>query len=177
MKEKFDILDINGTPTGQTAVKGTPLSDGLYYLGIHVYIYNSGGEFLLQQRSYDKEFLPGGWDVLLEHVIAGETSSDGAIRGVKEEIGLSVTEHSIRFAGRYVWDAYHHMIDIYFLNADIAINNLTLQSTEVINAKMIPLEEMLRHVSNMDYRPAEYRRFILNEINRISGEIQVKNHV
>jgi len=167
MAEQFDILDINGKPTGITADKGTQLKDGQYYLGIHVYIYNSSCEFLLQQRSYNKDFLPGGWEVLLEHVIAGETSLEGAIRGIEEEIGMTFSKHNIRCAGTFVWDTHHHIVDVYFVQADVNIKNLTLQPTEVINAKMVSADEMLNHVKTMDYRPLEYRQFIEHEINKI----------
>ena len=172
MVEQFDILDINGNPTGKTADKGTQLNDGQYYLGIHIYIYNSSFEFLLQQRSHNKEFLPGGWDVLLEHVIAGETSLEGALRGIKEEIGLTFLTNNIHYAGKFVWDTYHHIIDVYFLKTDVNINDLTLQPTEVINAKMVSSDEMLNHVKNMEYRPLEYRKFIEFEINNITEGIQ-----
>ena len=74
--EQFDILDRNGNPKGLTACKGSALSYGEYYLGTHAYIFDSSPEFLIQQRSYDKAFLPGGWDVHLEHAIAGETSTE-----------------------------------------------------------------------------------------------------
>ena len=165
--EQFDILGMNGEPTGRTADKGTALIDGEYYLGVHAYIYNSRGEFLLQQRSYDKAFLPGGWDIVLEHVIAGETSKEGIIRGIKEEIGLSVPENDVRFVKRFFWEIYHHIIDVYFLQMDFDINALKLQSTEVIAAKVVPKDEILEMVSKMYYRPAEYRRDIALEIKRL----------
>jgi len=170
MAEQFDILDINGAPTGITADKGTQLKDGQFYLGVHVYIYSSAGEFLLQQRSYNKNFLPGGWDVILEHVMAGESSMDGAIRGVKEEVGLSISESDIRFAGRLIWNAYHHIIDVYFAKADFDVNELSLQNEEVIGAKMVSKNDMLELVSKMDYRPVEYRQFIDCEIGKLVSE-------
>jgi len=167
MIEQFDILDINGTPTGLMADKGTQLKDGQYYLGIHAYAYNSSSEFLLQQRSYNKDFLPGGWDVILEHVIAGETSKEGAIRGIKEEIGLSVLESEVNFAGRFIWDAYHHIIDIYFVKNDFDVSDLSLPNEEVIGAKMVSKDDMLELVSKMDYRPVEYRELITGAINNL----------
>ena len=59
--EQFDIIDRNGIPIGLLANKGTLLQRGQYYLGVHAYIFNSSKEFLVQQRSFTKEFLPGGW--------------------------------------------------------------------------------------------------------------------
>jgi len=165
MAEQFDILDINGMPTG-IADKGTLLKDGQYYLGIHAYIYNSDGE-LLQQRSYNKNFLPGGWDVVLEHVIAGESSLEGAMRGIKEEIGLFVSKSDMKFAGRFIWNTYHHIIDVYFVKANFNVSALLLQNEEVISAKMVSKDDMLELLSSMDYRPAEYRKHITCKIDEI----------
>ncbi|MCL2404963.1 MAG: NUDIX domain-containing protein [Defluviitaleaceae bacterium] len=164
--ELFDILDKNGKPTGFTATRGTQLQDGQFYLGVHIYIYNATLEFLLQQRSYDKTFLPGGWDVVLEHVIAGETSKEAAVRGIAEEIGLYV-QGDIIFAVRMVWEHYPHIVDVYIAKTNAAISELCLGHSEVIGAKFVSKAEMLAHISGMSYRPKEYRQFITNEILKL----------
>lgn len=166
--ELFDILDRDGKLTGLTASKGTQLQDGQYYLGVHAYIFNYSMEFLLQQRSYDKAFLPGGWDVVLEHVVAGETSKDGTVRGIKEEVGLDVNENDVRFVGRMIWEEYHHIVDIYFVKTDFAASELNLQREEVIGLKTVSKAEMQEFVSNMHYRPEEYRRIMQHEIAKLT---------
>jgi len=166
--EQFDILDKRGELTGEKADKGTELQDGHYYLGVHAYIYNSSNEFLLQQRSFDKEFLPGGWDIHLGHVAAGESSKEGMTREIKEELGLVFPKDKMRFIGRVFWGIHNHIIDIYFLNIDFNIDELSLQEDEVIGAKVVSKEEMLSLVSNMDYRPEEYREIVKREINKLT---------
>lgn len=165
--EQFDVLDRAGRPTGLTANKGTILPDEHYYLGIHAYILNSRNSFLVQQRAFDKEFLPGGWDVHLGHVIAGESSVDCAIREIREEIGLDVLPDELRLVARVLWDGYHHMIDIYFVNIEYSIQTLILQESEVIGAKEVSINEMLDMVAAMDYRPTEYREIVKNEILKL----------
>jgi len=162
--EQFDILDKNGIFMGRTANKGTPLPPGQYYLGTHVYLFNSKNEFLLQQRALDKKFLPGGWDIHCEHTMAGETSIECAIRGLQEELGLTVVEANFRFMKRFTWEEDHHFVDIYFLQTEFDITKLTLPPNEVIGAKAISLAEMIVLIENMHYRPSEYREFILSEI-------------
>lgn len=163
---------IFGEPTGLTADKGTELEDGQYYLGVHAYIYNSSNEFLLQQRAFDKAFLPGSWNIHMGHVIAGETSKEGIIREIQEEIGLSFPKNDIHFVGRVFWKIYHHMIDIYFLKIDFNISELSLQSQEVVGVKVISRDDMLALVSNMYYRPIEYREIVTNEINKLNMVVQ-----
>ena len=148
--EQFDILDKNGCPIGATADKGMPLDNGQYYLGTHAYIFNSKNEFLLQQRALDKDFLPGGWDIHMGRVTAGETSKEGIIREIKEEIGLTFPAHKIRFVGRVIREIYHHIIDLYFLQIDFELDKLNLQKKEVIGVKSVCAGEMLALVSSMD---------------------------
>ena len=177
MIEQFDILDICGIPTGATANRGTQLKDVEYYLGVHVYIYNTEGEFLLQQRSYNKNFLPGGWDVVLEHIVAGETSVEGAIRGITEEVGICIPKSDMKLAGRFIWNTYHHIIDVYFAKADFAISELSLRNEEVIAAKMVSKDDMLELILKMDYRPVEYRQHIGCKIRKLVKGEEVNNGI
>ena len=163
--ESFDILDKDGCSSGLIANKGEDLLKGQYYLGVHAYIYNDKGEFLLQQRSRNKEFLPLGWDIHMGHVLAGESSEEAIRREVFEEIGIKVDE--INHMDRVVWEVHNHMIDIYTIQQDINIKDTVLQASEVEAIKYVSKDEMLALVDKMDYRPHEYRKRIKSFINEI----------
>lgn len=163
--EQFDVLDATGKWTGKVKDKGTKLNDGEFYVGVHVYIYNSSNEFLIQQRSFNKTILPGCWDIHMGHVIAGETSKETAVREVKEEIGLTLNEKDICFLDRSIWETYHRMTDIFFVKVNVNIQDLILQEDEVIDVKFVSIDEMVNFVSNMDHRHAEYRELVINKIN------------
>lgn len=160
--EYFDILNRDGSKTGQIAPKDAPLSDNQYDLGVHAYIYNSKGDFLIQKRVDTKTFLPGGWDIHMGHVMAGETSKSAIIREIHEELGVKVDE--VTFLKRIVWEKYNHFIDIYVLCKDVDLSDLTLQKSEVADVKYISKDEMLELIRNMDYRPAEYRTAVENYV-------------
>lgn len=152
--EYFDVLNKNGELTGEIAEKGCELLSHQFDLGVHLYIYNSKGEFLLQRRTFDKEFRPGGWDIHMGHVISGETSEAAMIRELSEELGIKVSE--LTLLKRFKWDKYNHFIDIYTLCMDIPLEDLVLQKSEVLSAKYVSTESMLELIDSMDYRPAEY---------------------
>ena len=164
--EQFDVLDKNGNSMGFTADKGTKLKNGQYYLGTHAYIFNQSLEFLIQQRSNNKSFLPGGWDVHLEHTIAGETSEDCVCRGLEEEIGLNVHKTELKAPKRFLWHGHNHIVDVYFIQTNFNFEKLSLSNDEVINVKAISKKEMLRLVAKMSYRPIEYRQYVENEIKK-----------
>lgn len=56
---------------------------------IHVVVFNSKGEFLLQKRSLEKEQFPGLWTSSASgHIAKGQTPKEAAIRELEEEVGL-----------------------------------------------------------------------------------------
>jgi isopentenyldiphosphate isomerase len=168
--EYFDVLNRDGSKTGQIAPKDAPLADNQYDLGVHAYIYNSKEEFLIQKRVETKDFLPGGWDIHMGHVITGETSREAMLREIHEELGIKV--HDITFIKRVLWEKYNHFFDIYVLCKDIDISNLTLQKSEVADIKYISKNEMLELISHMDYRPKEYRDAIWDYIKSINHKLK-----
>lgn len=158
--ERFDVLDREGQPMGKTACKGVELPKGQFYLGVHAYIHNARGEFLLQQRALDKAFRPGGWDVHMGHVVAGETSLEAVRREVHEEVGLPEASLAPQLIGRMVWDCYHHLIDIYAIELEFDLASLVMQPEEVIGVKSVPAQEMMGLIQAMDYRPEGYRDLV-----------------
>ena len=66
---------------------------GLKHRATHVLVFNSRGELFLQKRSMKKDRQPGVWDSSASgHVDSGEDYDTSAVRELREEIGLSVTE-------------------------------------------------------------------------------------
>lgn len=163
--EYFDILNRDGSKSGNVATKGEQLSCGQYYMGAHAYIHNYKGEFILQKRSKTKEFLPSGWDIHMGHVMAGETSEEAIIREVFEEIGMNVEK--VTFIKRIVWEKYNHIIDIYVIVEDINLSELILQKSEVEDVKYISRDDMIKLIGKMDYRPEEYRKVMENYVRKI----------
>jgi hypothetical protein len=48
LMEYFDILNRDGSNSGKIALKGELMSNDQYYLGVHAYIHNSKGEFIMR---------------------------------------------------------------------------------------------------------------------------------
>ena len=91
MDELIDIVDKSGIPTGVSVPKSEIHSKGHLHNTAHIWLYNSEGEILLQQRAATKVICPLLWDVSVAgHIDAGETPEQGAIREAKEEIGIEL---------------------------------------------------------------------------------------
>ena len=91
--EYIDIFDENNNPTGQIKEKGKAHEEGDFHRTAHVWIVNDKNELLLQKRSANKKSHPNCWDISgAGHIKAGESVIDGAIRELKEELGIQLEE-------------------------------------------------------------------------------------
>lgn len=66
---------------------------GLWHRGVHVFLFTQDGKMLIQKRSADRSNSPSLLDCSVsEHVQAGESYMDAAMRGLKEEMGVENIE-------------------------------------------------------------------------------------
>lgn len=141
--ESWDLYDPFAKKTGRTVPKGTELSAEEYHLAMEVWIVNAKGQVLIQERSQECEILPGVWGLTTGRMVVGEDTRAGCIRELREELGLSVQPEQLQFLRRILrQDGTHLIWDIYLLQMDVPISDLTLQSEEVSSAKWADMQEL-----------------------------------
>ena len=89
--EKWDLYNAKREKSGITVCRGEIIPKGLYHLSVSVWIVNQQGQYLLSQRHPKKQY-PLYWECTGGSVLSGETSLQGAIREVKEELGISLND-------------------------------------------------------------------------------------
>ena len=140
--EAWDLYTQDRVKTGQTMLRGDRVPEGLFHLQVHVCIFNSRGEMLIQQRQVTKRWYAGLWDYSVGgSAVAGDTSLAAAERETLEELGLRVS-----LAGRRpaVTRWYGAMIDDYYiLPLDADLSGLTLQKEEVQAVRWAAREDIL----------------------------------
>jgi 8-oxo-dGTP diphosphatase len=93
MMEYFDVLDENGTPTGEVKARNLVHRDGDWHRTVHVWLLNQNGELLMQLRGPNQEANPNCWDISCAgHIDAGECKEVAAKRELSEELGLILSE-------------------------------------------------------------------------------------
>lgn len=139
--ELIDWLDSTGKTIG-TVDKSVAHKKGLWHKSVHLWIFNTRGEVLLQKRCAAKKFYPNFWDVSVAgHVGAGENTALTAVREAKEEIGLTLKQSDLKFAFTFPeqlrWNNIisNEFVDVYVLVKNISANNLRFQAEEVADAK------------------------------------------
>ncbi len=140
--EMWDVYDKNRRLTGRTHRRGVPMEKGEYHLTVHVCIFNSKNELLIQQRQPFKEDWSNMWDLTAAgSALAGENSQKAAEREVMEEIGLNIDLSDSR---PYFTIHFEEGFDDYYLiEKDIDIRQLKLQEEEVQAVKWVNKEELL----------------------------------
>ena len=88
--EIWDLYDENRELIGRDHVRGEQLPIDGYHLVVHVWIRNSKGEYLISQRSANRTAFPLVWECVDGSVLKGEDSLQGALREVKEEVGVDL---------------------------------------------------------------------------------------
>ncbi len=150
--ELWDVLDKDRAKTGRTMVRGEPIKDGDYRLVVHVCIFNSQGEMLIQQRQPFKKGWSNMWDVTVGgSAVAGDTSQTAAEREVFEEIGLKINLQSVRPSLTHYFD--DGFDDFYIMEQDVDLEKLTLQYEEVQAVKWASKLEILQMIADGIFIP------------------------
>jgi len=130
MTEYIDLYDMNRIKTGKTKQRGEVLAHDEYFLVVHVCIFNSKGEMLIQKRQPFKKGWSGLWDFTAAgSSISGETSAMAAGRELYEEIGLKWDFQNIR--PHFTLNFENGFDDFYLIQAEIDLRTLSLQYEEV----------------------------------------------
>ncbi len=126
--EYRDLYDENRNLTGKSILKGETIPKGLYYLTVVVIIKDSRNLFLLQiNKKFNKWSFTGG------HPKSGEDSITGIITEIKEELGIDVLEQDLNLIKTYKTE--DDFVDLYYLEADIDVSKLLLQTDEVASVR------------------------------------------
>ena len=101
MEDEVILVNEKDVEVGK-ASKATVHKQGLLHRAFSIFIYNSRGEILLQQRALDKYHSPGLWtNACCSHPKPGETVEAAAKRRLKEELGI---ETPLKVIGSFIYE-------------------------------------------------------------------------
>jgi len=158
--ELLDIYDNNGNPTGKTIIRGdnrVKLNNNEHIAVAVIIIENNNKKFLIQKTSKQKGSkysLTGG------HIKSKDTPLETIIKEVSEELGIDISNDSIKDYGFICYDM--PLRYIYYLKKDININNIKLQKEEVEYVKYMTKKEVKELIK--DNKFLESHGIIFNKI-------------
>ena len=113
---------------------------------VTIFIQNNQNRLLIQKRSKEKN---GRYGITSGHVEENEENVQGAIREIKEELGLDVKKDELKlfFTKKIKGNTYN----LYHLKKDINIDNLYLQKNEVDNVQWCTMHEIKDLISKEEF--------------------------
>lgn len=148
--EKWDLYTKYREKTGKEHIRGEKIPEGFYHLVVHVWIRNRKGEYLISQRSASRPTFPLMWECVGGSVLKGETSLEGAIREVKEEVGLDLEEEAGRLLFskirgkdlKYEGKAYNDIMDVWIFEYDGELHLECATTEEVADCRWMTVSEI-----------------------------------
>ena len=144
MGELWDVYDANKKKTGKTAERDVyQLKEGEYHIVVTGIIINSKNEILITKRAEHKKF---GlmWECNGGSILAGETSLEGVIRELKEELGIQFTKKEAIFLKEIRRDKIPpDFKDLWLFRKDVDEKEITFPDGESIDYKWVTIDEFI----------------------------------
>ena len=148
--EYIEIYDDNNNPTGEIKEKTQAHEDGNFHRTAHIWIMNDKKELLLQKRSATKKSHPNCWDISgAGHIRAGENVIGGAIRELKEELGVEVEEKDLEYIATIKSTKNPKNMEfgyVYLLKCNNQVEEYIFEDNEVSEVKYVYFEELEKMV-------------------------------
>ena len=141
--EFWDLYNENREIIGEH-IRGEALPNNTYHLVVHVWIKNSNEQYLISQRSASRKTYPLMWETVGGSVLKGENSLEGAIREVKEEIGIELNANNGTLAFSEIRNSFYDIVDVWVFNFDGEINLSNATTDEVAQTKWLERRDILQ---------------------------------
>lgn len=153
--EYRDLYDDKRKFTGKKMLKDGILPKGLKYVTVVVFIFNpQNKKWLMQKRSKDKG---GKWATTSGHPVSGQTSLEGMVTEIKEELGMDVDKEQLKFITTV--DRKEKFADIYYLEENIDLKDLHIQQEEVEEVRWMSNNEIDTFYLNNKFKKTHYNYY------------------
>lgn len=149
MIEEVILVDENDNELG-TMEKMEAHVKGVLHRAFSVFVFNSKGELLLQQRALDKYHSPGLWtNTCCSHPRLHEKTKDAASRRLIEEMGMETTVNeafTFIYKSEFDNDLTEHELDHVFIGYDDRLPSIN--TDEVASYRYVGLIELQEEIDN-----------------------------
>lgn len=161
MPEFWNIYDQNRRDTGKILQRGERLAPDEYHIVVNVWLRNSDGRCLISRRAPAKTD-PLRWESSGGSILAGETSLQGAVREVKEELGIDIDPAQGRLicSGLRQYENCPDILDVWLFPCDAPIESVVLQQEETSDAKYASPEEIAQMDRDGEWIPLDQFNYL-----------------
>lgn len=86
-------------------------------------------------------------------VLSGENSLQGAVREVKEELGITLAPEQGKLIYQFRREDMQDFYDVWLFHADIDIKEMVLQKTEVVDVQWVNQDKLLNMFQKKQLHP------------------------
>jgi isopentenyl-diphosphate delta-isomerase type 1 len=165
-KELLEIFDENGNFLGLLDRSECHKNPKVAHKAVHVLVFNSKMELVLQKRSEKKELYPNHWDTSVGgHLSPGETYLDAGYRECMEELGFKPEKLSFLYSYKAMLPHETELVETYYTIYD---GPFYFQNTkEVSEVRAFPLKELFELEDTSNFSP-----FFLLELSELKNFFQ-----
>ncbi|MCL5016518.1 MAG: NUDIX domain-containing protein [Patescibacteria group bacterium] len=117
--------------------------DEHWHRNSNVWIVNSRGQVLCQQRSFKKDSSPGFWEPFFGgHVLAGDGYKETAIKECGEELGLEMKEEELFFIAVHKIRHTKEFVSVYMMEWNGEVDAIRYEKDEINQLRWIDIGEL-----------------------------------
>lgn len=120
---------------------------GLYRRTAHVWIVNGNNKVLCQKRSMKKDIGPGLWEATVAgHIGPDDNYFSGAVREVREETGLQISEKDLTLVKIYKDEKMREYRGVFYCKWEAEAHHITREEDEVEKVKFLSLTTLKNYL-------------------------------
>lgn len=148
-QEPLILVDGNDREIGHLDKSACHDGDGLLHRAFSLFIFNRGGDLLLQRRAEGKRLWPGYWsNSCCSHPRAGEVMKEAVGRRLHQELGL---EASLRFVYKFEYVARYADLgtehELCWVYVGRTLQDPVINTTEIDQWRWIAPAELTRELT------------------------------
>lgn len=144
--ELWDLYTRNRELTGEAHIRGNKLPENRYHLVVHVWIVNKDGKYLISQRDANRPTFPFMWECVGGSVLKGETSLQGAVREVKEEVGIDLPPEAGTLICSEIREEFNDFKDVWLFQYDGDVDLKNATEKEVADVRWMTPDEIRKYL-------------------------------
>jgi len=151
--EIFDLYDKHFNLLEKKMVRGTSNQKGEYHLVAHIWIRNSEGKYLVQQRNKLDDKVPFQWATTGGAAVSGDDSIKTAVKETYEELGIKVPKEKFQLVKRFFCEdgKANFITDLYIIKEDILLKDIKIDTVEVRDVAYKTMSEIKEMIKNNEF--------------------------
>lgn len=142
MEELLPLVTEQGEIIGAATRRECHSGSMLLHPVVHLHIFNSAGDILLQKRSARKDIQPNKWDTSVGgHIDLGESVDIALKRETAEELGLTDFEPKQLYQYLFKSSVEHELVTTFSTTID-SIEQITFDPEEIDEVRFWSIEEI-----------------------------------